>query len=161
MPAEVLALIPKVIDTCITCRKWSAAKPDVTPTLSLPLRQDENIEADILFYRKYMVWHMIDRADRWHHASQIASKTPPDLITAITGWIQIYGPFKYLIIDGESGIHAEETVRYLKRLGTLIRERAPGQHARMIERRGAILRLALHLIEDQLARDGITAEFRR
>ena len=43
----------------------------------------------------------------------------------------------------------------LKRYGTEIRPRAPGQHARMIERRGAILRHSLHTAEEQFAREGI------
>ena len=36
---------------------------------------------------------------------------------------------------------------------------APGQHARFIERRGAMLRQSLHCLESQLMREGISAEF--
>ena len=38
--------------------------------------QNEKLEADILFYKKWLVWHMIDKADRWHNGIEIASKTP-------------------------------------------------------------------------------------
>jgi len=37
--------------------------------------------------------------------------------------------------------------------------RAPQQHARYIERRGALLRQSLHVIEDQLRTEGITVTF--
>ena len=43
----------------------------------------------------------------------------------------------------------------LQRYGAKIRAHAPGQHARMIERRGAILRHSLHTAEEQFAREGI------
>ena len=61
--------------------------------------------------------------------------------------------------DSESGILSAETVAHLKRQGTDVRPRAPGQHAQIAERRGAILRNAMHLIEEQLKKEGITIPF--
>ena len=41
------------------------------------------IEADILFYKRLLVWHMVDRADRFHNGEEIENKTPPVLMRAI------------------------------------------------------------------------------
>ena len=98
-----------------------------------------------------MAWHMIDRSDRWHAGCQIESKTTEDLCEAVeTCWYQIWGSFKHLVIDGESGINSQAARTYLERLGIKLDARAVGQHARMIERRGAILRHSMHCIEEQL-----------
>jgi hypothetical protein len=89
-------------------------------------------------------------------------KTAEILCTAIdTTWIQIFGSFKILVIDGESSMFGEEGTQYLQRRGIVTRKRAPGQHARMIERRGAILRHAMHCIEEQAEREGIRLEFKQ
>ena len=55
---------------------------------------------------------------------------------------------------------AADTKEFLARKGISVRTRAPGQHARMIERRGAITRHAMHCIEEQLASESITVSFK-
>ena len=105
---------------------------------------------------------MIDRADRWHAACEILSKEAPELQEAIDStWLKIFGPFKVLIIDGEKGIDSESTRAFLKRNGIELRIRAKGQHARMIERRGAIMRHCMHTTEEQLLKEGITVTFKQ
>ena len=54
-----------------------------------------------------------------------------------------------LYADGESAIYAEEVHNELKALGTEVVTRAPQQHCRYIERRGAYLRHSMHVIESQ------------
>ena len=84
---------------------------------------------------------MIDKADRWHNGIEITGKTSPELQEAIaTTWLQHFGPFKYLVIDGEKGISSKETVAFLKSFGCELIELAKSQHARMIPRKGPILR---------------------
>ena len=149
VPGPVIQHVPEIIDTCRECRMWQPQGPDPTPSVEIATKQNEQVEGDILFYKDFKIWHMIDRADRWHAAMCIPGKTGPILCDAITRtWIQIFGPFKFLIIDGEKGLATEEAETMLKRYGTEIRPRAPGQHARMIERRGAILRHRLHTAEE-------------
>ena len=63
-----------------------------------------------------------------------------------------------LIIDGELGVTGPSAQAKLKRLGVTVKVRAPGQHARFIERRGAILRVTLRCMESQLIREGIKAD---
>ena len=90
-----------------------------------------------MFYKHFMVWHMLDRADRWHATSVLTSKTGPSLCKAIDlTWVTIFGAPQYLVIDGEKGLITEESEAYLKSRGITYRPRVPGQHARMIERRG-------------------------
>ena len=113
-----------------------------------------------MFYKTHMVWHMLDRADRWHAGIELISKDASGLRDAVhRTWISIYGPFKFLVIDGERGTTSQEVDNDLKREGSTVKIRAPEQHARMIERRGAILRHALHTTEQQLTNDGVTTEF--
>ena len=51
------------------------------------------MEADILFYKTFMVWHMLDRADRFHSATEIPDKSAETLCEAIdTCWYRIFGP---------------------------------------------------------------------
>ena len=134
----------------------ATTRPGPTPTVEIATKQNEQVEGDTLFYKDYTIWHMIDRSDRWHAAMVIPNKLGSTLCDAITRtWIQIFGPLKFLIVDGEKGLATEEAEAMLNMYGTEIRPRAPGQHARMIERRGAILRHSLHTAEEHCAREGI------
>ena len=149
VPADVVALVPGVVDTCRECRAWQRGGPDITPSVELTTKQNEQVEADILLYRDYMIWHMSDRADRWHAATPITGKDTATLCAAISRtWIQVFGPFRVLVVDGETGLKSAAAGEYFARHGITVRLRAPGQHAQMIERRGAILRHALHCIEE-------------
>ena len=116
-PHSVIQMVAGIIDTCRECRAWASAAPQVTPSVELVTAPDQEVEADILFYKQYPIWHMIDRADRWHAARLLEGvidqgdgyRTSEKLCSAILAcWITIFGPFKYLIIDGEKGILGAE-----------------------------------------------------
>jgi len=62
-------------------------------------------------------------------------------------------------VDGERGFNSDYAKAFFTRLGIKLETRAPNQHARFIERRGAILRITMHLIEEQCAREGIEINF--
>ena len=65
-----------------------------------------------------------------------------------------------LIVDGERGVAQSQTYQNeLKARGIKLNVRAPNQHARYIERRGALLRQSLHVIEGQLTTEGISVTF--
>ena len=64
-----------------------------------------------------------------------------------------------MVIDGEKGISSKETIAFLKSFGCELIERARGQHARMIEKRGHILRHSMHCTEEQLEKEGVTWTF--
>ena len=63
-----------------------------------------------------------------------------------------------LITDPESGLSTPTAEAELKRLGVSIKVRGKDQHARYIERRGAVLRHALHVMDEQARREGITCD---
>ena len=51
---------------------------------------------------------MVDVADRWHAAVEITGKTTKEICDAIAeSWVSIYGPFKYLVVDGERSVSAK------------------------------------------------------
>ena len=76
-------------------------------------------------------------------------------------WFAIHGEFKNLVIDGESSLNCAEAQTRLKDKGILVKAKAPGQHARMVERRHAILRHAMHVAEEQLIDEGIRVTFKQ
>jgi len=155
-------MIPQIIETCRECRIWQSPAPSITPAVILITKQNDTIQADILFYKKHMAWHMIDVADRWHASVELLSKASPAICEAIcTCWLSIFGPFKFLVVDGERGLITDEAVQYLKQHGITIKTKAPNQHANVIERRGAILRHAMHCIEDQLTKENIPITFKQ
>ena len=124
-----LDLIPDVVDTCRECRAWQKTDPEITPTLELATQRNDKVEADILYYREYQIWHMIDRADRWHAGKVIQDKHATTLCNAIVScWYQIYGPFNTLVIDGESGINGKEGKDFLKSLGIQVRVHLASSH---------------------------------
>ena len=162
LPPAIIARVADVVETCRECRIWRRPGPSPSTTVELATKQNVTVEADIIFYKDKMAWHMVDKADRFETDIEIHSKSSTELCEAISvSWIAIFGPFQHLVVDGEMGIQSEETVRFLKRHGIEVRARAPGQHAQMAELRGAILRHCLHCTEEQLVREGITVTFRQ
>ena len=57
-----IELIPGVIDTCRECRAWASPLPDVTPAVELTTAQNENVEADIMYYKKESVTGFMHQA---------------------------------------------------------------------------------------------------
>ena len=71
-------------------------------------------------------------------------------------WVGVHGPMKELITDCEGGIVlSDKTTQYLARKGIKLCPRGKDQHARYVERRGALLRDTIHRIEGQLQEEGI------
>ena len=71
-----------------------------------------------MYYKTCHIWHMIDKADRWHNGVEVKGKTPPELEgTTSTTRLQIFGPLKNLLIDGEKCISFKETLALLKSFG--------------------------------------------
>ena len=160
VPKEVIDMVPEIVDTCAACRTWSRPLADAQASVEIADGFNHQVECDILFIYKYSIFHMIDRATRWHHCATVDSKKAGDLINAIDSWVRIYGAPKELIVDGERGIViATATKEYLARKGIKLHERAPQQHARVIERRGALLRDSIHRLDAQLKFEGLDVPF--
>ena len=71
-------------------------------------------------------------------------------------WVSVHGPMRELITDSEGGIVlSDKTTQYLARKGIKLCPRGKDQHARYVERRGALLRDTIHRIEGQLQEEGL------
>ena len=160
VPQRILAYVPDIINTCHECRKWQRPGSDTQHALTASLKFNQHVEFDLLFYRSFVVCHLVCRATRWHAGCAIPSKEGEVLYENInTCWIGIHGPMQQLIADGETGLWSDAIAQRIKRQGIEMKLRAPQQHARYIERRGAILRATLHVMEEQLEREGLVYTF--
>ncbi len=114
-----------------------------------------------MFYKDYIIFHVLDRCTRFHSGDEAKDKSEDTLIDLYKQvWVNIHGPFLILYVDGESGLTSPNARERLKRLGATVRVRAPEQHAQYIERRGRMFRLLLHKAEDQCKREGVPITFR-
>jgi len=157
-----LAMIKPIVDTCRECRAWAKRGHEVMPSLSLPTKFCEEGECDLMFYKRFIAFHCIDRAIRLSDGCEIPDKFGTTLLDAYTKtWFKNNGPFAVLYSDGESGLNNPTSIAELKRLGTELRIRAPGQHARIVEARNAMLRHVMHMIEEDLKRHNHTLPFSR
>ena len=66
-----------------------------------------------------------------------------------------------LCCDGEGGLSNEVAKERLAARAAELRVRAPGQHATTIEARSGILRMTLHLIEEDMKRASVPFNFTR
>ena len=112
----------------------------------------EEIEIDLFFYHRYTVIHIIDRCTRFTAARKtgedLKGKDYETLITAYAElWLTHFQPPRLIIVDGEGALNSENFKQKVMRQGSKIITRAPDQHAVYIERRNAILRHVLHLLE--------------
>ena len=154
--SNVLSRISEVIKNCRECRVWAASGNTTIPTLSLPDQFNQHVEVDLMFYRTFIVFHMIDRCTRWHAGLIIDNKEEATLLDALhVCWISIFGAMQKLYSDGESGMTSGNSKQHFIRQGIELKIRAPEQHARHIERYGAILRVCMHVTEEQCKREGI------
>ena len=155
---RVLDLIPEVVHTCSVCRAWAKPGPSNACSVDLPDRFIQQVECDLLFVHKHIIFHMLDRCTRWHAASVIPNKEEGTLMKAIdTIWITVHGTPRELITDGESGIvYSDRTKDFLARKGIKLHPRGKEQHARHIERRGVLLRDTIHVSKARCRRRALS-----
>lgn len=80
LPKDVLELVPDIVDTCKECRKWQRPGKETIATVGVSTQFNEHVEIDLMFYRKYIVCHFIDRASRWRAAKMIENKEDTTLV---------------------------------------------------------------------------------
>ena len=163
VPEEIIKMIPEVVHSCRECRAWLTPKPRTIPSMRVSLRFNQHVEMDLMFYKKEVILHLIDRCTRWHSGMVLRAdidgkkKSLQNLIDGIYDcWLKTHGPMEVLYVDGESSLSTPGAKEQLKRDSIEIEIRAPNQHAQFIERRGAILRHTMHCMEEQAAREGLT-----
>ena len=155
-PKAALDKIKPICDTCAACRAWAKPRPDSIATIEVVDKFNQKVEYDIVFIYKYAIFHLVDKCLRWQETYIVDSKSEEDLIDALDVWISRHGPMAELVGDGESGIvRSALTQEYLRRKGIKSTPRAKEQHARVAERRGALLRDCVHRMDAQLGLEGI------
>ena len=116
---KVLDLIPDIVSTCSVCRTWAKPGPSNACSIDIADKFNQQVECDLLFVHKFIIFHMIDRCTRWHAATVLPNKEDDTLMKAIdTAWVTINGLPRELITDGESGIVVSlRTNEFLARKG--------------------------------------------
>ena len=89
-----LNMIKGVVDTCRDCRAWQRPGNTVLPSTTISTKFCEHGEVDLMFYKRKVVFHIIDRAIRYAEGMEIPDKTEASLLAAYTStWFQRHGPF--------------------------------------------------------------------
>jgi len=102
-PPEVIKLVDDIVATCEICRTCTLPQSHPVATSSLSTKFNEQVEADLCFFQKKIIFHMICRCIRWHAAKEVLNKDTATLIAAITEiWIGLHGPPKEFLMDGET-----------------------------------------------------------
>eukprot|EP00974_Lingulodinium_polyedra_P080676 7816898-Lingulodinium_polyedra.AAC.1 len=61
VPQKVLDLIPEIVHTCRVCREWAKPGPRNVCHVYMVDKFNEQVECDVMFIRKHIVFHMLDR----------------------------------------------------------------------------------------------------
>ena len=102
---ETSKMLPEICQTCKVCREWARPGPSNASNVEIADTFNAQVECDLIFIHKFIIFHMIDRCTRWHAAMVVPGKTEEDCMAALDElWFTIHGPPKELITDGESGI---------------------------------------------------------
>ena len=100
------------------------------------------VECDLMFFYKAILFHLIDRCTRWYAAKIVEHKTSQCLLQALDdAWVSIHGPMQEIILDGESGLmKVHDAKQYFERRGIKTIVTPVGQHVPHIDRRGELVR---------------------
>ena len=91
VPTEVLELIPEICQTCKVCREWQKPGPSNASNIDIPDKFNDQVECDLLFVSKHIIFHLLDRCIRWHSTGTIPTKGEEDCMKAISSlWINIF-----------------------------------------------------------------------
>ena len=64
VPKTVTDLIQDVVDTCVACRSWARPLPDAQASVEITDTFNHQVECDLLFIYKFIIFHLIDRCTR-------------------------------------------------------------------------------------------------
>ena len=147
-----LQLVPAIARSCAMCWEWARPGPGGAANFEIPDAFNEQVECDFIFIYDWIIIHLLDRCTRWHAAVKIPNKEDETLVTGVDQmWMQIHGPPKELIMDGEAGIQlSHSSQQAFMEKGVRLHMRANDMHARYIERRGELFRQAIHKITSDL-----------
>ena len=161
VPDNILQLIPNICKTCETCRKFTRPMPTSITSADLADKFNQQVEADIMFVRKYQIFHMICRCTRWYEAWVIEGKSAKEIQDCFWEWTKRHGAPKELIMDQERAVDKSAlTTELLFRAGTKYIPRGVAQHVSYIDRRTALQRDMINKIIDQCEKEGLEIDFK-
>ena len=92
-----LDMIKPVCDTCRECRAWDPPGHKTMPSISLPTKFNTEGECDLMFYKRKIAFHIIDRTIRLSDGCEIQDRHKDTLLDAYaTSWVQRHGPLQSL-----------------------------------------------------------------
>ena len=141
-------------DTCKTCRAWTRPGPRSMTSTHVRTPFNQEVQADLLFYRSHVVLHLLDMCTRWTVATPLASRSTDEILQAFqTRWFGVF------VCDQEGGIAGDYAAAWFERRGVKLKLKAPRQHAQSVEQHHEILRQQLHRMEPQATEDGLRVNF--
>ena len=155
-PQAALDMVQSVVDSCRTCRQWTRPGPKSMTTSRLSTFFNETIQWDALFIWDDILSHCLDEAIRLSRVQRIPDRSTDSIVSAITqSWLRHYGPPRYLIADGESGLDSHGSAVWADRHCIQLRTRPRGAHAQTVERHHELFRQLAHRLDEQLKAEGI------
>jgi len=154
--ADTVKLIAAVVDTCRICRSWKRPSASPATSVSLATRFNERIELDLMFYKTWIILHLICCATRFSVTSCIPDRSTETILTAITQcWFRLFGPPTEIVTDQEGAMTSESAMAWAEHWHCALRFVPKGSHAHTVERHHEILRDTLHKVEDQCKLEGL------
>ena len=153
---EVLALVSEVVDTCAVCRAWQRPGIKAVTSSNWPEAMNMIAQCDLLFYKDYVLFHMVDMTTRWTAAEVIPNRTADSILAAMDNcWIRFFGPPQTLMSDQEGALATDYAAEQMSRRGINLQLVAKEQHCGVVERHNELLRRQLHLIDTQAQNEGL------
>ncbi len=72
---EVLKMLPETCQTFEVCREWARQGPSNASNVEIAGTSNAQVECDLLYVHRHIVFHMIVRCTRWRAAMVITDKT--------------------------------------------------------------------------------------
>ena len=71
-PKEIQDLVDDICDTCEVCRTWSKPLPASIASVEVSAIFNKQVEADLMFYKTFIIFHLICRCTRWHASRPVS-----------------------------------------------------------------------------------------
>eukprot|EP00973_Karenia_brevis_P060862 8463968-Karenia_brevis.AAC.1 len=95
-----LAMIKPIVDTCRACRAWQKRGNVVMPSIDVATKFLEKGETNLLFYKRHIACHCIDRGLRYNAGCPSPDRSKESLLdNYTTSWFQSHGPFQQFYSD--------------------------------------------------------------
>lgn len=66
---EVVALVGEIVDSCTVCRCWARPSNKSVVSGKVTEAMNELVQIDLLFYKEFVILHMVDATTRWSTAT--------------------------------------------------------------------------------------------